>query len=56
MFSINNIDASLNYGFIPNNDIGKILGLDGSFNKEKNFFEIKKNLFNETSKRNIFSW
>lgn len=52
---INNIDAvSLNYGFIPNNDIGKILGLDGSFNREKNFFEIKKNLFNETSKRNIF--
>ena len=35
-FSINNIDAvSLNYGFNPNNDIGKILGLDGSFNKKK---------------------
>ena len=54
-FSINNIDVvSLNYGFIPNNDIGKILGLDGFFNKEKSYFQIKKNLFNETNKKNIF--
>ena len=54
-FTLSNVDVvCLNYGFIPNNDIGKILGLEGSFNKEKNFFEIKKNLYNETSKKNIF--
>ena len=54
-FTLSNLDVvCLNYWFIPNNDIGKILGLEGSFNKEKNFFEIKKNLYNETSKKNIF--
>jgi glycine/D-amino acid oxidase-like deaminating enzyme/thioredoxin reductase len=51
----NDIDVvSLNYGFHPNNDIGKLLGLDGHFNKKKNYFEIKKNLFNQTSDKNIF--
>ena len=35
--TIDNIDVvSLNYCFIPNNEIGKILGLEGFFNKEKN--------------------
>ena len=51
----NDIDVvSLNYGFYPNNDIGKLLGLDGQFNKKKNYFEIKKNIFNQTSDKNIF--
>jgi glycine/D-amino acid oxidase-like deaminating enzyme/thioredoxin reductase len=52
---LNSIDiVSLNYGFYPNNDIGKLLGLDGQFNKKKNYFEIKKNIFNQTSDENIF--
>jgi len=46
--------VSLNYGFCPNNDIGKLFGLDGQFNKKKNYFEIKKNIFNQTSDKNIF--
>lgn len=51
----NHIDiVSLNYGFYPNNDIGRLLGLEGAFNKEKNYFEIKKNIFNQTSDRNVF--
>ena len=44
----------LNYGFIPNNDIGKILGLEGSFNKEKNFFEIKKIYITKQVKKIFF--
>ena len=51
----NDIDVvSLNYGFYPNNDIGRLLGLDGTFNIKKNYYEIKKNIFNQTSDKNIF--
>ena len=46
--------VSLNYGFQPNNDIAKLFGLKGEFNKIKNYFEVKKNIFNQTSDKNIF--
>ena len=53
--TINDIDiVCINYGFTPNNDIGKLFGLKGFFNKEKNYFEIKKNNFNQTSDKNIY--
>lgn len=52
---INDIDVvCLNYGFYPNNDIARLLGLSGSFNKKKNYFELKKNLFGETSDENVY--
>ena len=46
--------VSLNYGFQPNNDIAKLFGLDGKFDKIRNYFEVKKNIFNQTSDKNIF--
>ena len=50
-----NIDVlSINYGFQPNNDIAKILGLKGQFDNKKNYFRISKNIFNQTSDENIF--
>ncbi len=55
ILKLNNIDAiSINYGFQPNNDIAKILGLKGFFNKDKNYYQISKNFFNQTSDKNIF--
>ncbi len=52
---LDNIDVvSINYGFQPNNDIAKILGLKGFFNKHKNYYQIKKNFFNRTSNENIY--
>ncbi len=50
-----NVDVvSINYGFQPNNDIAKILGIDGHFDNKKNYFQIDKNIFNQTSDKNVF--
>ena len=55
IIEINDVDVvCLNYGFYPNNDIARLLGLSGSFNKKKNYFEVKKNLFGETSDENVY--
>ena len=52
---IENVDVvSINYGFQPNNDIAKILGLKGHFDNKKNYFRISKNIYNQTSDENIF--
>ena len=55
IIKLDNIDVvSINYGFQPNNDIAKILGLKGFFNKHKNYYQIKKNFFNQTSNENVY--
>lgn len=55
IIKIENIDVvSINYGFQPNNDIAKLLGLKGHFDNKKNYYQIKKNIFNQTSDKNIY--
>ena len=43
-----------NYGFIPNNQIAQLLGLELDFNFQKKIFTVKKNIFNQSSNPDIF--
>jgi len=55
VIEIDNVDAvSINYGFQPNNDIAKILGLKGEFDTKKKYFKVRKNIFNQTSDKNVY--
>ncbi len=55
IFKLDDVDVvSINYGFQPNNDIAKIFGLKGFFNKHKNYYQISKDFFNKTSDKNIY--